>query len=79
MRALQPKTPELTIDWSRPVIKFDPWPFHGYAIEVKNVYLLDSDGTFDGPHSTETLTENSWDVLGYASDGKPFLTREDYL
>lgn len=81
MKALNTPSPELAIDRTRPIIKFSPWPFQDSSIVVEDVYLYtktDLGGPY-GPYETETLTQDSWDVLGYMTDGRPFLTREDDL
>lgn len=61
------------INWERPAIQFDPWPFGSEIVPVAGIAYQLQHG---GPLTIGTgraLTRGVWDTLAYATDGYPII------
>lgn len=65
------------IDWSKPVIEFDPWPFLVRELRVPDSRFLSASGWTS---TTDGFVLCAVDpVLGWATDGRPFVTNTAIL
>lgn len=62
------------IDWSLPVVAFDPWPFRDGEVPLTKAYYVSEGGEWNPPIPGLALFPGTDRVLAWATDGKPVVT-----